>query len=104
MLTIKSQAYPTEKRVGDEINLYLEDLEKYSDRELATARKFAFMFMQMKRFTREELKLLVGHTDWMLRQRKLVPREPDALHEGDEILRSCQSDGNATDAEIEITD
>jgi len=104
MITIKSQPFPADKRVGEEINLYLEDLEEYSDRELALTRQMAYMIMQLKRFSREELKLLVGHTDWMLRQRKLVPREPDALHEGDEILRSCQSDGNATDAEIEITD
>jgi hypothetical protein len=70
MIKITSQPYPEDLIGGPEMREFLYDLEKYATNELEYARKFAFFLMQLKRFTREELKAIIGHTDHMLKERR----------------------------------
>jgi hypothetical protein len=70
MIVIKSQKFPDSKVTGEEMQQFLQDLDGYSDKVLKRIGGFAFIIMQIERFTREEKKLLVGHIDYILRQRK----------------------------------
>lgn len=64
----RSADYMAEKHCGEEMQAFLGDLQCLSPSQLKLATTMTYMMMQLKRFTRDELKDLLGHELWLQKQ------------------------------------
>lgn len=75
MLVIQSKPYETKEVQGPEVQMLLEDIDNYSVDVLKDIRKQAYVLLLLRRLTHDELKLMIGHIDWTIKDRNANDRE-----------------------------
>lgn len=55
---------------GEECQSFLEDIEKLNLNRLKQLKNIAYVVMQLKRFSREEIKTLLGYTMKLIDEKK----------------------------------
>jgi len=61
-IKLKTKKHLREEFTGEELLAFVDDIEKLSRAQRSQFRTAAFIMMQLKRCTREEIKSLIGYT------------------------------------------